>query len=167
MRQVYDEVSPITGNRCVLIEEDGEKMDYLKLCMESGYHTYQLKWLADSDVIELVEKSLPPNIIDSKHVDENNNVWYKMMLITPFLVLMPEGDDEWTLYTLKDGNPDEDEIVMAIAGEGDNVIYRALDKETRQVFPKNKFNLAMDAFQSVGAAINGIIDDTKEEFVND
>lgn len=159
IRQIYDETSPITGNRCVLVEPDAEKRDNLKLCMESGYHTYEMHWKVGSDAIEQLERTLPNIIINSKFTDSSGQVWYKMMLITPFLILIPEpndtGTEEWVIYTLKDGDPVNDEIVMSIESEDGNLIYRAIDKDSRQAFPEYKFDMAMDAYQVIGAAVNG------------
>ena len=35
----YDEVSPITGNKCVIVEADKESGEEHRMCMESGYVT--------------------------------------------------------------------------------------------------------------------------------
>ena len=35
----YDEISPVTGNKCVIIEADTETGDEHRMCMESGYVT--------------------------------------------------------------------------------------------------------------------------------
>ena len=37
----YDEVSPITQNKCVIVEADTETGEEHRMCMESGYMTSQ------------------------------------------------------------------------------------------------------------------------------
>jgi hypothetical protein len=161
MRITYDEVSPFTGNRRVMIEPDPEKQDNMKVCMDTGYHTYAESWKKESDVIDIIENTFPSILLDTKRVMDDGNIWYKLMLVTPFVMLIPErfGDNEsvWAIYALKNGNPETDEIVMEIAAVDGTPLYRSIDVDTRKEFPDEKFELAMDAFQSVGAAVYGKI----------
>jgi len=161
MRITYDDISPFTGNRVVMCENDPDKRDVMKLCMETGYHTYELNWKEGSDVIDIVEKSFPKRIIDSKKITEDGNIWYKLILITPFVMLMPDvtksGDDCWCIFTLKDGNPDEDDIVMVVDSVDGDPLYRAIDHDTKKEFPNDKFELAFDAFQTIGSTVYGKI----------
>ena len=166
MRLIY-EVSPFTGNRCLAIEPDAEKQDYMKLCMETGYHTYDINWKVGSEVIDIVEQYYPNILIDTKKIMDGN-VWYKLILNTPFAVLTPEyaGDDMiWAIYTLKDGNPNKDEIVMEIENpNGDHPIYRTIDVDSKVVFKDTEFGLAMDRYQMIVASVYGkIAEIIKEE----
>jgi hypothetical protein len=165
MRITYDEISPITGNRKVMIEPDPEKLDNIKICMDSGYHTYDAHWKTGSDVIELVERNLPTVIIDNKKECDDGNTWYHLMMITPFVILTPEassgGDIEWVIYSLKPGDPNTDDIIMILPNEteGSDPIHMTIDNSSRQSFPSDKFELAMDAYQSIGAAVMGKINE--------
>ena len=166
MRITYDEVSLFTNKRSVLIEPDERSKDYMKLCMDTGYHTYQEKWKTGSDILDTVEQSFPKIVVDSKREMSDGNTWYKMILLTPFVMLTPEldgGDDVWAIYSLKDGDPTEDPIVMEVESIEGEPLYRMVDLDTKQVFPDAKFSLAMDAFQSIGAAVYGKI----FEMIND
>ena len=39
MKIDYDEISPITGNKCVIVEADENTNIESRICMESGYST--------------------------------------------------------------------------------------------------------------------------------
>ena len=156
---VYDELSPFTNNRRVLIEPDADKNDYIKLCMDTGYHTYDIHWKVGSDIIDIVESGLPNIIIDTKRI-VGDNVWYRLLLITPFILLTPEysGDNiNWAIYTLKDADPNVDNVIMTIEDDEHKPIYRTIDPDTKKVFPENQFEQAMDMFQVIGASIYGKI----------
>lgn len=160
---MFDELSPFTGKRRVLVEADPDKFDNVKLCMDTGYHTYERSWKDGSDVIPLVEANMTANVLKTKVVYDGN-VWYCMYLVNPFLVLTPEyktddiGEERvWALYSLKGANPEADEIVMEIDIEDGVKQYRTFDTSTRVEFPYNKFEQAMDQYQQVGAAIYGQI----------
>tara|TARA_R110000822_G_scaffold128195_7_gene263904 strand:- start:260 stop:793 length:534 start_codon:yes stop_codon:yes gene_type:complete len=162
MRTGYDADSPFTGNRSVMSEPDPSKEDILKLCMDTGYHTYELNWKTGSDVLTLVEETLPQQIVDSKREVNDGNTWYKMMLVTPFVMLIPETIDDvdkWIIYTLKEGDPTKDEIVMTVPNVDGDPLYRTIDVQTRQVFDADKYSDAMNAFQVIGAAVYGKIHD--------
>jgi len=165
MRVTYDKISPFSGNKRVMIEPDGDKRDNLMVCMDTGYHTYEDNWKIDSDVIDIVETTFPA-ILTASRKEGDGNYWYKLMLITPFVMLMPEVVDEtpvWAIYALRDGNPIADEIVMEVESVDGSPLYRAIDSESRAEFPDGKFELAMDAFQQVGAAVYGKIFDMATE----
>lgn len=155
MRQTYDEVSPITGNRRVLVEYDEERQANMKLCMETGYHTYDT-WVSGSDIVRNVESELPDIIRKSAVIDSSGHPWYKLILMTPFLLLIPElvndTDEAWVIYALKWAE-DGDDVIMVVPGDDGEDRYRTIDPNTRQEFPANKFSEAMDVMQTLGAAI--------------
>ena len=89
MRLVYDEISPWSGELSVMVEFDSVKQDNVKLCMDTGYQTYEKHWKVDSPSIEILEAQQPKIITDTKKIDAGGNVWYKISLVTPLVVLMP------------------------------------------------------------------------------
>lgn len=166
MRMIFDEDSPFTGNRRVLIEPDPEKQDHMKICMDTGYHTYTDRWKTGTETIDLVEDSLPNMLIESKKETADGNTWYKVLFVTPYVILTPEVIDTgevWAVYSLRDGNPDTDPILMEVDTVGGGRVYRTIDSESRVEFPSDKFEMAMDMFQSIGAAVYGAIFDSLGE----
>lgn len=167
MNVTFDDFSPFTHNKRVLIEPDVEKNDMMKVCMDTGYHTYDRSWKVGSDIIELVEQNLPNVILNSKKVIDDN-VWYKLLLLTPFVTLIPEysADDDvytWSIYPLRDGNPDVDDIVMEVEGDDGAVLYRALNKEEKISFSELNFEQAMNTFQAMCAEVYKKIYETIED----
>lgn len=166
MRLVYDEVSPFTGKRSVMIEPDAEAKDFLKICMDTGYHTYQEKWKTGSEYIENVENTFPNVVLSTKRECDDGNTWYRIVLLTPFVMLVPEEENDdfvWCIYTLKNADPKKDQVVMEVEDVEGNPLYRCVDMDTRKVFPDNEFSLAMDAFQTIGASVYGKIFDMISE----
>ena len=53
----YDDISPFTGNKCVLIEADEKTGTESRICMESGYTTMD-RFVVGSRAIEAYEKMI-------------------------------------------------------------------------------------------------------------
>ena len=72
----YDEISPITGNKCVLIEADQNTNIESRICMESGYTTNDYLKI-DSDHIAKFESTITEYMSTVKYVDnELGCIWY-------------------------------------------------------------------------------------------
>ena len=93
MKFNYDEISPITGNESVMKEDD------LRICFESGYHTYNDWTLGSDSQIEFASKS-PDEIVDTKRIIEGQ-VWYLLSLFSEDHVLIPK-DGKWIVNTWRD-----------------------------------------------------------------
>ena len=143
MKLTYDEISPITGNKTVLIEYD-DLHGTTKLCMESGYQHLE-RYVDGSQVCDDFELTCPQIIKQSKFVDGKNKVWYKLIIVTPTLILLPTAT-QWKIVGLRKMNVDEDitnsEVTLV---SGDEVTV--LDTMTELVF--DKFQDAIDNFYKI------------------
>lgn len=148
MRLNYDEISPITGNMCVMVEPDSTKNQNMKLCMESGYQTFD-SWKDGSEIVEKFLSVSPQLIRSTAVVDENENVWVKIIMMTPDVVLSPDlrqveadaYEDIWKVssFTLLDeGVLPEPNIVSVQVGNR----FKILDESTSKVFAKFEFEEA-------------------------
>jgi len=86
LRLDYDEISPICGEKTVLVEYDGDTNDYVKLCMKTGYQTYVDSWKTSNPDLVTYESELPQEIADTKYLD-GTNVWYRITLQSPNVIL--------------------------------------------------------------------------------
>jgi hypothetical protein len=88
----YDEISPITGNKCVIIEVDEQSNTTSYICMESGYVSNTMfefespAQLQYHDTVSQLMRDL------SKVDDERNLVWYPAFMQTPAGMLYLAGD---------------------------------------------------------------------------
>lgn len=154
MRLNYDELSPITGNMCVMVELDATKGEHMKLCMESGYQTFD-SWKDGTDIVEKFLSVSPELVKTTKFIDDNNNVWVKIIMMTPDVVLNPDlviGEDDnvkmiWKVSTfrlLDEGVlPDKNMVTVQI---GDR--FKVLDEDTCSIFDELDFENATLEFYS-------------------
>jgi hypothetical protein len=140
MKLSFDSISPITGNLCV-IEEFDDLYGNTKLCIESGYQ-YCEKY------DENFEQVCPQIIKDTKFVDEKGQNWYKLIIVSPNLVLIPTNQSEWKVVGVRKITVDEDitnaEVTLI---SGDDVYV--LDTTTELVF-----DVFVDALNNFNHIIN-------------
>ena len=145
----YDEISPITGNKTVLCEYDANMQDTTKICMATGYQTYLNSWKQGSDLLSDYELQLPTEVLNSKVVDSNGNVWYKTVLQSPRVILYPKGEF-WKVVPLSESPNEVDEIVPIIVPIGlDNRGTRYLELSKAKTFDSDKFEEALFSFQEL------------------
>lgn len=160
MRINYDEISPITGNLCVLVEYDEKLGQSMRLCMESGYHTYD-GWKKGSSEAELFESNSPEVVKETALYDEKSGlIWYKITMATSDVVLFPDEvanfDSFWKVNSFRDLYEDEEpgnkvqKITKNIAGEP---IIQVLDELEESVFGELEFEKAMLEFYNRCAKI--------------
>jgi len=147
MRLNYDEVSPITGNMCVMVEHDSTKNQNMKLCMESGYQTFD-SWKDGSDIVNKFLSVSPQLIRNTAVVDDNENVWVKVIMMTPDVVLNPdlkEIEDRYeqiwkvsSFTLLEEGVLPEPNIVSVQVGNR----FKVLDETTSIEFGELEFEEA-------------------------
>tara|TARA_R110000868_G_scaffold9099_9_gene46058 strand:+ start:590 stop:1078 length:489 start_codon:yes stop_codon:yes gene_type:complete len=148
MRLNYDEISPITGNMCVMVEPDSTKNQNMKLCMESGYQTFD-SWKDGSEIVDTFLAASPQLIKNTSVVDATGNVWVKIIMMTPDVVLNPdlievEGDtyeDIWRVSSftlLEEGVLPEPNIVSVQVGNR----FKVLDESTSVIFKEFEFEEA-------------------------
>lgn len=153
MRLNYDEISPITGNLCVMVEMDSTKNQNMRLCMESGYQTFD-SWKEGSEIVEKFLAASPELIKSTKFVDETGNVWVKIIMMTPEVVLNPdlviieeEACPVWKVssFTLLDEGviPDPKMVTVQVGNR-----FKVLDESTCLIFGEYEFEDATLEFYS-------------------
>jgi len=149
LKDSFDEISPVTGEMCVLVEEidteDGGSNIY-KMCMQSGYQTYANLWKLDNeDMIHYVEKQMTKYIRDSRVVDSHNSVWYPITSITTKGILhLIRNDKNQALWAITEVTPapaeslETDEtnlfkyvkVPLFVNGQINLALYKMNDKPT-------------------------------------
>jgi len=94
----YDEISPITGNKCVLVEADENTNIESRICMESGYTTNgRLK--IDHDDIAKYELTITEFMRAKKHIDnELGCIWYPTFINIPNGMVYCESDNDTLVW---------------------------------------------------------------------
>jgi len=117
MRLDYDEINPFTRRKTVLVEWDENAQQNMKLCMETGYHTFD-SWVCDGGTIspelEAYRENLPDVISNFELIEfEGGNwsklawphgicqVWYLIVMQSREHVLYPEYNDDRFDYIWK------------------------------------------------------------------
>ena len=92
----YDEISPITGELTVLVEDDPMTGLTSKLCMKSGYTTNEAMKV-DSDQHKHFLATTPKLLHDLSKVDDNGIVWFPITIYTEHGIFFPDGTtvDNW------------------------------------------------------------------------
>ncbi len=113
MTTIYDEMSPITGEETVIIQEDSEGVKH-KLCIKSGYNTNSKMIQGSEYVKEILSDKEQYDIV----VDEDSFVWIPSVVYTEHSCILPYKNEEsqekfqWVVCSVnktKDGeyfNPD-------------------------------------------------------------
>lgn len=117
MRLVYDEISPITNNKSVLVEHDENGV--YKLCMDTGY-AHQEKWTIGSDELIEYESTLPQMTIDDKFVASNGDVWFRITIISSTAMLYYEQND-WIIVGMRDLDNNDDINTLSTFIWGDKI----------------------------------------------
>lgn len=143
----YDEVSPITGNKCVLCEADPNNGMEHRLCMESGY-TNHTSWIEGSEELNRFDSSVTSLMRDLKHKDSAGSVWYPLSISTQKLIFYPAGSLQewgWMLTPVKELS-EEERVKYPVPGK-EGVFYdRILDFENSEVFTPEQFPDAFARF---------------------
>ena len=88
----YDEISPITGNLCVIVEVDEKSNTTSYICMESGYVSNTM-FAIGSPTQEGYESTVSQLMRDLKKTDEERGlVWYPAFMQTPAGMLYIAGE---------------------------------------------------------------------------
>ena len=107
MKTSFDDVSPITGNLCVLVEI-APNGDQFRFCLESGYITMTGLTYSEKTLKEL-EESYPLGYKFRK-IDKLHNLWVPITRASEHGALVPQYTSEamedflWTVYKIEDNN---------------------------------------------------------------
>ena len=148
----YDEISPITGNKCVVVEADENVGVESRLCIQSGYTTTEfLK--TDSEKVKEYEKSLTQLMIDSKFIDKETGLtWYPTFMQMPGAMLYPEGaspvDLKWKVAKVV---PifGEERLEYPIPGKENEYHTSRLDVENAETYEKSDFESALNKLYDI------------------
>ena len=148
----YDDISPITGNKCVVIEADETTGIESRMCMESGYTTSDT-FKIDSDNIERYESGITEFMRDRKNIDnELNQIWYPIFMQIATGMLYCEGNIdnelEWKVAKVVDITG-EDKLKYPVPGKSDEYYTSRLDVENSIAYSKYNFSLALNDLYSV------------------
>ena len=144
LKAEYDEVSPITGNTCVLVEAMDSGMNSY-ICMESGYVTNEY-FKIGSDIIEQHEQSLSQLMREVKHNDETRGlVWYPAYMQFENMVLYCTGTSnvnlEWDVAFIV-AVEDSEKEKYPVPGKPDEYFQYRIDVDNAERFIT--FSEAMD-----------------------
>lgn len=89
VKDSFDEISPITGQLTVLVE------DSYRLDLSTGFQNMRDEWVESKpEILEAVEQQMPDYIKKFKFTDSTSNVWYPMLAFKHSGVLFPIADPQ-------------------------------------------------------------------------
>tara|TARA_A100001201_G_scaffold107308_1_gene91804 strand:+ start:400 stop:930 length:531 start_codon:yes stop_codon:yes gene_type:complete len=147
----YDEVSPITENKCVIVEADDKSGEEHRMCMESGFVT-RTSLVPNSKACSKHEMGCSELMKRLQMVDMRlNSVWYPTFMQGPNCMLYCEGngatpsDYNWSLAKVVPIVGDE-RLKYPVVGKTDEYHTSRLDVDNAEKFPGYSFETALDAF---------------------
>jgi len=151
MKLEYDSISPITGNKCVLIEADERTNLESLLCMESGFTSYK-KLEEGSEFQKKYEEHLTDLMRSCKVIDDDNLAWYPIFMQLPGGMLYSEGisknDWKWKVARVVLLNEEEQKEYPIIGKEGEYHTSR-LDVDNAITYDNNNFQQALDELYNI------------------
>ena len=147
----FDEISPITGNKCVVVEAEPDNNVISYLCMESGYTTTD-QLVKDGAYIETHEQQLTELMLDSKHEDkETGLVWYPTFMQMPGGMLYPDGTPdaiEWKVAKVVPIFGDE-RLQYPIPGKEGEYFTSKLDVDNANSYNTGDFKMALEDLYNI------------------
>jgi len=146
----YDEISPITGNRRVLIEADPDTGINSRICMESGYTTSEKLIIGSQDVLDYESAGMTEFMKAVKYSDEElGTVWYPAFIQMQGSMLYCERVNSntnvlvWKVAQVIPLN-DKEKLNYPIPGTDTEYYSSRLDVENAATFDKFQFKAALD-----------------------
>lgn len=137
----YDKISPITGNKSVIVTTEEE------MCMESGYLSSNGMHLKNSEQIREFEAGAPSILRETRFVESSGKVWYKLLATQGNHVIYPEiydGDPIWKVGQYRDLKENEVAGPKRLNQVISNEKVRVIDDENSMIF--EEFPEAYDYF---------------------
>ena len=152
MKLEYDEISPLTGQKTVVVEADEQTNIESYICMESGYTTTD-KLKIDSKEVEQYESTITELMIKVRFPDkESGLVWYPAFMQMPGGMLYVKGTSfdemQWEVTKVVPIFGDE-RLEYPIPGRENEYYTSKLDVENAKIFSKSEFKLAFDELYSI------------------
>ena len=151
MKLDYDEISPITKNKCVLVEADEQSNSVSYLCMESGFTTHE-KLIEGSEFQTRYENHITDLMLSCKVIDDNEHAWYPTFMQMPGGMLYTEGNSaqawNWKVAEIVPLVGDE-RLQYPIPGKENEYHTSRLDVENAKSYNKNDFKNALDDLYSI------------------
>jgi hypothetical protein len=152
----YDEISPITGNLCVIVEVDEQSNTTSYICMESGYVSNTM-FAIDSPAQAQYDATVSQLMRDLKKSDtERNLVWYPAFMQTPAGMLYIAGeskeDAHWEVAPVIAITEEEKEKYPVLGKEGRYYQSRAAI-ELAHKYDSQDFEMAMNTLFNLTNAL--------------
>ena len=143
----YDEISPLSGNKCVVVEADEETNIESYICMESGYTTSDSLKIG-SESVKNYEKNITDLMKLVKFEDEEGGlVWYPSFMQLPGAMLYCKGtsfeDMVWEVAKVIQIIGDERKK-YPVPGKEEEYFTSRLDIENAKTYQKREFQSAFD-----------------------
>jgi hypothetical protein len=150
----YDEKSPITGNKCVIVEADITTGQEHRMCMESGFIT-RTDLVLDSEECKTHEQGCTELMKKLKMVDmELNSVWYPTFIQMPGGMLYCDGngavptDYQWYVAKVVPIN-ENDKLKYPIPNKDGKYFTSQLDVKNAIKFNGVEFESALNEFYKI------------------
>jgi len=148
MKIEYDEISPITGNKKVLVEYDTVRGDVVKMCMDTGFQTLINTYNPNTNGEWFEQKkSMPSFIAKTEFVEPNAQHWYMIPLRVGDYVLWAKSDSNgkrwWIIGRINVLNGTSAETVDFVTPEGS---VAKLETVEGGIFDMEQFSTALDTF---------------------
>ena len=147
----YDEISPVTGNKCVLVEADQKTNTDSYLCMESGFTTHE-KLIEGSDFQEKYETRLTDLMLSCKIIDDTNKAWYPTFMQVPGGMLYAEGKSQqswrWKVAQIIPILGEDRKNYPVVGKEGEYHTSR-LDVDNAKTYNNDDFGSALEELYTI------------------
>ena len=148
----YDEISPVTGNKCVIVEADPKTGEEHRMCMESGFVT-RTGLVFESAECTKHEAKCTELMKKLQLVDMNlNSVWYPTFMQMPGGMLYCEGKTSqswsWKVAKVIPIFGDERKKYPVPGKEGEFHTSR-LDVDSAKTYDNNDFQTALDELYNI------------------
>jgi len=152
----YDEISPITGNLCVIVEVDEKSNTTSYICMESGYVSNTM-FAIGSPTQEGYEATVSQLMRDLKKIDDERGlVWYPAFMQTPAGMLYIAGesteDVHWEVAPVV-AITEEDKEKYPVPGKEGRFYQSRAAIELAQSYDSQDFEMAMNTLFNLTNAL--------------
>jgi len=144
----YDEISPLTGRKCVVVEADEETNIESYICMESGYTTSDNLKIESTETLHDYEQTITELMKAVKFEDKERGLfWYPAFMQVPGAMLYCKGAsfDEmvWEVARIVD-IIGEERLKYPVPGKEGEYHTSRLDVENAKTYSKRDFQSAFD-----------------------